>query len=349
MKKDDQAIEWHVHLHGLDNSVDNSRDAAEFDRWLNADPDNRSEFEQLRDCWNTSKGLNDSKAVANIRMNIEQLKGLAEKEARLGNSLSISGSMFNFQFLSHYKGLLASAFTMLLGVALCWSLTIGGQSEAVRYHTKLGERRVVELQDGSKLMLNTKSTVDVLFTERLRSVSLLRGQVSFDVAHDKSKPFKVTVGGSTVTALGTSFDIFKSEYKTLVTLLEGSVEVSKPIGGGDAAGEPTPVQRIRLLPGEQIHYSETTPLSETRTVDPNSVSAWKSGRMSFQSATLALAIQEANRYSDIELKLADHGIESLPISGIFQVGDNEAFARTLAVFHGLKMKRPGRKKIVLYR
>ena len=72
---------------------------------------------------------------------------------------------------------------------------------------RVGEQKNITLADGSKLHLNTDSIVTVDFTENARNIVLLRGEAHFDVAHDTSRPFTVTAGNNTVTAVGTAFNM----------------------------------------------------------------------------------------------------------------------------------------------
>ena len=63
------------------------------------------------------------------------------------------------------------------------------------------------LADGSKLHLNTNSVVTVDFSSTARNIVLLKGEAHFEVAHDTSRPFSVTAGNNTVTAVGTAFNM----------------------------------------------------------------------------------------------------------------------------------------------
>src|SRR5690606_41756429 len=74
--------------------------------------------------------------------------------------------------------------------------------------TSIGEQRDFTLEDGSSLAVNTGSLVEVLRLDgSARELRLRRGEALFSVAHDPSRPFRVEVGGHTVEAVGTEFDI----------------------------------------------------------------------------------------------------------------------------------------------
>lgn len=71
----------------------------------------------------------------------------------------------------------------------------------------VGEMPVVTLEDGSVVQLNAASAIAVEFTEKRRVIRLLRGEAFFQVAHGADRPFTVMAGTTSVTALGTAFDV----------------------------------------------------------------------------------------------------------------------------------------------
>src|SRR5690606_22582752 len=68
------------------------------------------------------------------------------------------------------------------------------------YATAVGERRTVTLEDGSVLVLNTNTAVEVRFRGNARRLALVRGEAQFDVRPDAQRPFTVTADGTAVTA-----------------------------------------------------------------------------------------------------------------------------------------------------
>src|SRR6185312_4234054 len=148
------------------------------------------------------------------------------------------------------------------------------------FQTGFGERRVVTLSDGSQITLDSRSEVTVRYTAAARTLTLVRGQARFDVAHDVGRPFTVTALGHKVVATGTAFDVDLLGPKLLVTLLNGHVVVvpqsaptvpwvphAAPEGSGSAtlAGAESRTSsaagdagdRIYLDPGEQLVMSST--------------------------------------------------------------------------------------------
>src|SRR5690606_33638330 len=89
----------------------------------------------------------------------------------------------------------------------------------------LGERRTETLPDGTEVVLNTDSALEMRYSKGRRYIEVKQGEAQFEVAHDASRPFVVSIGEDTVTALGTRFQVRREQGSAIVTLLEGSVEV----------------------------------------------------------------------------------------------------------------------------
>jgi transmembrane sensor len=100
-------------------------------------------------------------------------------------------------------------------------------SPTLHYATRIGEHHTVLLPDGSSVVLNTNSQIDVQFTADSRDVHLRRGEAHFDVAKDSSRPFRVYANGGVVEAVGTAFTVQESGAEGLeVTVVEGVVNVT---------------------------------------------------------------------------------------------------------------------------
>ncbi|WP_431217232.1 FecR family protein [Puia sp. P3] len=74
--------------------------------------------------------------------------------------------------------------------------------------TPRGGQYHLVLSDGSKVLLNAASSIQypVAFAGKERRV-VVTGEAYFEVAPDKSRPFRVDAGGQAVDVLGTSFDV----------------------------------------------------------------------------------------------------------------------------------------------
>jgi transmembrane sensor len=189
----------------------------------------------------------------------------------------------------------------------------------VVYATKPGERSIIKLADGSQLVLNYATDLDVRLGKDTRRLTLRRGEALFTVAHDATRPFKVDAGGGEVTALGTRFEVRSDAGHVTVTLLEGRVAVDR-FGAKE---------HVELQPGDQVRFTEATPKMMRRIVDPEVVSSWSTGRLRFRATPLPEALDEVNRYSSTQIRIADPTLTSIPISGTFEIGDTASVVSAL--------------------
>lgn len=203
------------------------------------------------------------------------------------------------------------------------------------YRTGLGEQSTEQLPDGTRVTLNTQTTLQVRYVRGRREVALQRGEAMFDVVHDAGRPFVVTASGGSVTDLGTQFDVRDDNGTAIVTLLQGRVEVSAQNS------------RRQLTPGEQARYGTGVAGISVREVDPAAVAAWLHGRLYFNGTPLAQAIADANRYSAVKLRLGDPSLADMPVGGSFRAGDNAAVAAALSAVFPVRVAHSDAHEIVL--
>jgi transmembrane sensor len=98
----------------------------------------------------------------------------------------------------------------------------------------------------------------------------------------------------------------------------------------DSAAENAPENElIRIGGGERVRVDAARHVEHDRP-NLNDMLAWQSGRVAFRGEPLTQVIAEMNRYTERELVLMDERAAALRISGVYRVGDNGAFARSLA-------------------
>jgi ferric-dicitrate binding protein FerR (iron transport regulator) len=171
-------------------------------------------------------------------------------------------------------------------------------SGEIVYNTLFNPRgsKVVDmtLSDGSHVWLNAGSSVKypVAFVGNERKIEIT-GEAYFEVTHDAKKPFIVSKGETSVTVLGTHFNVnaYDDEDAVKVTLLEGSVKV----GASD--------KTVTIKPGEQaqVNGGNAIGLVVNRGVDVDEVMAWKNGKFSFKGQDLELIMRAVARWYDVDI------------------------------------------------
>jgi transmembrane sensor len=205
----------------------------------------------------------------------------------------------------------------------------------VAYSTSLGEQRTEQLPDGTRIVLNTQTALQVRYSRQRREVTLKHGEAMFEVVHDAQRPFVVTTADGSVTDLGTQFLVRDEDGTALVTLLHGSVEVASH------------AETKQLVPGEQAHYGANVAGISVRQVDSVTATSWMYGRLDFSDWPLAKVVAEANRYSAVKLRLGDPRLAGLRVGGSLRTGDNAGIAAAIFAVLPVQVARSDAHEIVL--
>jgi len=203
-------------------------------------------------------------------------------------------------------GTIVAAF-MLFGVmgtgAFLWP-------RGTPYATMIGEQRMVQLDDGSRIRLDTATRLRVRFSRSERRIDLIEGQAFFEVAHDRIRPFSVHVGDASVVAVGTQFDVRAEKEVPVVMLVEGRLALrDRRDRGGDRA----------LVPGQRSEASNEG-WSAPEPADVATLTSWTTGWLKFRDMPLREAIAEVNRYTAHPLILEDGTHANQRVNGSFRSG-----------------------------
>ncbi len=218
-------------------------------------------------------------------------------------------------------GVAASLLLILVGARLVQMSMVQPVGGLV-YENTTAHRRGVTLEDGSQVDLDVGTRIEVVMTLQQRRIELLSGRALFAVTHDANRPFAVLAGGAVTTALGTHFQVSRNDEGVEVTLSEGSVLVTDPVGSHH--------WQERLHPGEQLDVPTDSLSRVRRSVDAFVVTSWSRGRLEFRSTPLARAVEEVNRYAHKKLRLGDPSLAQLTVSGSVVAGDGDLTASAFA-------------------
>ena len=141
--------------------------------WIAADPKNAAAWEQATDLWNETAGL--PRRIPRRAATDSRIRRLYRPALALAAVLSLVVAAVIFQYSSTYV-----------------------------VTTAVGEQRTLNLEDGSRVELNTNTRLRVEFNRQIRTVVLDSGEAYFQVAHER-RPFAVLAGERKILALGTAF------------------------------------------------------------------------------------------------------------------------------------------------
>jgi len=181
-----EASAWVVQV---DSGAMSEGDIHDLKEWINRSPHHKHSFQKM------------ASAFMEIGALLEQTE-----PAKISRNKPIEKPFFSIPMM------ISIAATMLVG----FFVVTGRLQEPVlkdvptmQYVANLGEQKEVVLSDGSVVTLNTKSRIDVSYSDSKRTINLVYGEALFDVAKDPERPFLVQTNQGLVRAVGTcrgSFD-----------------------------------------------------------------------------------------------------------------------------------------------
>jgi transmembrane sensor len=312
----------------------------EFQAWLEADPANDTALREIVGAWDSVEHYAASAEVVALR------------EAALASARRTMRG----------RAGLGPRLVWTVAVALVLFVAVAGAGAWAwftprSYQTGVGERRVVALNDGSKVSLDADTIVKVAYTRENRKLWLERGRARFEVARNPLRPFSVTAGDEVVVATGTAFSVELLQQQVHVVLYEGHVMLLDRADQGVrrtvAVGAKTLPADQLLAPGRELILPARMP---TQTVaqaviapsDPVRSLSWEGGQLVFEDESLPTVVERMNRYADRPLAIGNAGAAGLRVSGVFRAGDTDALVQGLAAAFDVKA-RNGPDGIVLFR
>lgn len=233
----------------------------------------------------------------------------------------------------------AVAASLLLAV-LYGAAALDGRWQAVvaslRYDiaSGIGERRAIDLSDGSRASLDAASAVDIDFSAARRVATLARGRALFSVAGDPSRPFVVTAGEVTITVLGTAFSVeIDPDGAKTVSVASGRVSVGVP---GMASHD--------LQPGDRLRTGPEPGTVRVDQISPDDVAPWLDGWLVIDDLPLSEAVELIGRHRAGSVWILHEDLAKRRISAVLNLdegGVDAAFDRLLDSFDIVGRRIPG--------
>jgi transmembrane sensor len=288
--------------------------------WLDASAAHRQAYLDIIDLWNSAEGVSASPEVLDMREAALRRYPASARRTRWAAAAALA------------------ACAAALGAA-AW-LFAATQPVTQVFQTGVGQTATVALIDGSRLTLDTDTTVRTAISAHRRDVRLERGRAFFKVAHDTSRPFVVEADGKSVLATGTSFQVTSEPQRFEVLLVEGHVRVSQSTAKG---GPPVSTE---LSAGTRLVGAAGGKWILARAGGPGDL-AWMDGELVFDNKPLAEFAKEMNRYSGRKIVVSDPRIAGRMVYGAFMAGDVDQFVHALVDYRIARVQSQSEGEIVL--
>lgn len=200
---------------------------------------------------------------------------------------------------------------VLLGGAgsLGWAGTGQAPVWLADQRTAVGERRTLQLADGTRLTLNTASAVDIEFSPQQRLITLRAGEIQVQTGKDP-RPFIVRSAQGDMQALGTRFDVRQHDGSTALSVTEHAVQIRLNDGR---------TQRVNT--GQAITFGNDY-FGALQAANPGSED-WVQGRLLVDAWPLNRVLGELSRYRAGYLGCSGD-VGNLLLSGAFPLDDIDA-------------------------
>lgn len=293
----EQAVSWLIEMQG--GALSPRRQQA-WEQWLHAHAEHQRAWEHIQ------------------RIN-QRLRGL---------SSPLAHAALNAPKSSSRRQALKLLLLLGAGSALTWSLReqLPVTPLLADFSSPVGQRRNVQLQDGSQVRLNTASAVDVQFDEQQRVIRLLEGEMLLTAARD-SRPLLVRTAHGTLQPQAARLNVRQFGDRTEIAVFEGRVALMPTAHTGST---------LWVEPHQQLSFNRQA-WNAPRPLDAGS-GAWADGMLVAAHMRLADFLAELGRYRRGQLN-CDPKVADLLISGTYPVDDSERVLDLLAVSLPVRIKR----------
>jgi len=308
------AAGWHARLSG--DSVTEA-DWHAFTDWLEADDANSLAYEHVE-----RLALMVESGADTVAANVTDTDDDADNDADTGTVINAGWRWSRPKAWIGAAAALAAMLLLIIGTSFTGPF-FGPDTQY--YQTGLGETRLVTLEDGSTVQLNTNTKISVAFTGDVRQTALAYGEALFSVTKNPDRPFRVDLGSKSVQVVGTQFNILRYDSQLVVTVAEGLVDVAPT---HVIEEEALSAERERLGVGDQLTAYEKSSETHVQTVDARQVTAWLHGYLEYEDAALYLVARDLSRYLGEPIAVTS-GAREISFSGILNMGDRETVLTTL--------------------
>ncbi len=250
-----------------------------------------------------------------------------EKDEILKSILQVPGTSLGTEHRRSFRFVrIAASIVLAIGIGLLFyyrgfdntNVVASNQVEVqtIKKTNPKGRKSEIVLTDGTRVMLNSNSTLTYNSDFAQNRYIELEGEAYFKVAKDPDHPFIVKSGQVETRALGTAFNVKTTEASVDVLLTEGSVEVSV-IDHED--------QVIRLEPMQKTAYSVQKGLGVPSFQKDMTDMAWTRGIIFFKETPISEVLRTLENWYDVQIDVSG-GYEEVKYSGEF---DNEYLSNVL--------------------
>ena len=321
-----------------------SADSKTLEQWLEKSHENKWLFDELSDIWQAShfnylkSKIDVEKAWQDILQELDKKQNDIPPGERKKRTRKMP--------LHTWWGKVAAVLIMavILGGAGYFLVNMGTQKASdpilVEHVTPDGSRSFLKMPDGSKIWLNTGTTLSYknTFGKKHREVHL-SGEAFFEIKEDQALPFMVYTDEISIRVTGTKFLVtsFPETAQTLAYLESGSIQLKVNETG----------EEIPMTPGDEARLNKTIQeLTLEKNYNPYPAS-WRFGKISYYNKPLSEIAESLERNYGITIQLNGQSLKEKRLTAEFEEEGIEEILDFIAAIADAGLINPEKNNYIL--
>lgn len=301
------AIQWFLRLQQME--IDHP-DRTKFEAWLIADVNNQVAFTEVEKLWSK---LDSPSEINQLATALDQQAFFSPKRFKTSASIISIVAILAVGLFSYQSWESRPTMQMIAS-------------------TEIGQTNSRLLDDGSKVMLNANSDVEVVYYRHQRTVNLKRGEAIFEVVPDSNRPFVVDSGKAKVTVLGTRFAVNRLKQLVRISVDHGLVQVES-----NKTNQSNPASLI--LTDGQVAEIDNNALAKRIDRLASDAFAFESGFIIFKDAGLDEIAETLSRYRKIPVEAIIQGHDKAHVTASIRTNNIEKFIGNLPDMAQVKINK----------
>jgi ferric-dicitrate binding protein FerR (iron transport regulator) len=320
--------------------------------WMNRHPDNRKLVRELKEIWQSTPPEEFDVDVQAAWREFQNRKGVSTSHEfkKLGN---IPGKTSK-KLLYAMRVAAVVLVSLFAGIFVHYTLTATQDTEQVSdfylmqtLETEKGEKARVTFSDGSRVVLNSASSVR--FPQEFHGTKrevYLEGEAYFEVAHDPEHPFIVYAQDVEVEVLGTEFNVqsWSEDASIEVAVREGKVAVGST--GESSNSQDQGEKQVILTKGLYTSVEQGGIPSPPKTVNVTNHLLWTQGGLHFDNEPFNKVVRDIERRFNVQVAGVPDDLKDIPYTGTFQYADLDEVLSVIGASMEIEYRRDGSNIII---
>ncbi len=295
----------------------NSQEVEVFNAWLDADPRNKSLFEQQKRIWDQSANFGSD-------LNVDVDKALLLFKSKIATVDQVPKEAKKVSIFSNSFLRIAASILFIFGSVAIWYV----MSDNVVTHDQLvqtdGDIKKLTLADNSQITLNEKSSLSYpeSFPGRERRVTL-KGEAFFAIAKNPEKPFIISTESGEIKVLGTRFNVKETTNPSGIEVLVEEGRVSFQTKSKDA---------VHILSaGDKLILNNTTSQMLIQHKSNMNDLVWFTHSLEYVNAKLGTVVSDLSKYFKVPIHLEQPCLEGLRFTSPMDLSKNQDVKRIVEI------------------